>query len=84
MLLSLEAYDLSDNSAEYWRGLAAGTYFANRRLDACIDVIHKDIINTWNLRDDDQILHSPSFKDAILLVIQDLADSGGPSPGSEL
>ncbi len=75
---------MSDNSAEYWRGLAAGTYFANRRLDACIGIIHKDIINTWNLRDDDQILHSPFFKNAILPVIQDLADPSGASPGSEL
>jgi len=67
---------------KYWRGLAAGTYFAHRRLDACIGVIHHDIVGIWNFRDDDEILGRPSFKDAVLLLVQDLADPNGPSPGS--
>lgn len=89
------------SSSEYWRGLAAGTYFADRRLDACIGVIHQDIVGIWNFRDDDevyfllhfileevnyltsiQILRRRFFKNAILLLVQDLADPNGPTPGS--
>jgi hypothetical protein len=40
---------------EYWRGLAAGTYFADRRLDACVMVIHQDIVGIWNFRDEDEV-----------------------------
>lgn len=60
--------EYSDILIEYWRGLAAGTYFADRRLDACIGVIHVDILNIWNFRDDDNViaLLPPSF--AVLLT----------------
>ncbi|KIM44169.1 hypothetical protein M413DRAFT_443207 [Hebeloma cylindrosporum] len=68
---------------KYWRGLAAGTYFADRRLDACIGVIHQDIVGIWNFRDDEEILHRPSFMNVVLLLVQDLADPSGSSPGSD-
>ena len=45
------------SSQEYWRGLAAGTYFYNRRLNGCIGVIHQEILKIWNFRDDDQVLY---------------------------
>ena len=86
------------SSSEYWRGLAAGTYFSDRRLDACIGVIHHDIVGIWNFRDDDevsfshpfgnffsnliQILRRPSFKNAVLLLVQDLSDPNGPGQGT--
>jgi len=87
---------------KYWRGLAAGTYFADRRLDACVMVIHQDIVGIWYFWDEDEvsflssfgrflgsiffsllILRRPSFKNAVLLLVQDLADANGPSPGSD-
>jgi hypothetical protein len=46
---------------EYWRGLAAGTYFADRRLDACVMVIHQDIVGIWNFRDEDEVSFLSSF-----------------------
>jgi hypothetical protein len=46
---------------KYWRGLAAGTYFADRRLDACVMVIHQDIVGIWNFRDEDEVSFLSSF-----------------------
>ncbi|KJA17892.1 hypothetical protein HYPSUDRAFT_205864 [Hypholoma sublateritium FD-334 SS-4] len=69
---------------KYWRGLAAGTYFSDRRLAACIGVINTEIVQIWNFRDDDQILLRPSFQNAVLLLVQDLADPNGPSAGSDV
>jgi len=46
-------------------------------------VIHQDIVGIWNFRDEDEILRRPSFKNAVLLLVQDLADANGPSPGSD-
>ena len=50
------------SSSEYWCGLAAGTYFADHRLDACIGVVRQGIAGIWN---------------AVLLLIQDLVDPNG-------
>ena len=61
--------------SEYWRGLAAGTYFADRRLDACIDVIHRDIVGIWNFRDDDEVSSLHSFARVLLKFDPDLRPS---------
>ena len=32
------------SSQEYWQGLAAGTYFSNRYLNACVGVIRQEVV----------------------------------------
>jgi hypothetical protein len=49
--------DVLTSSQEYWQGLAAGTYFSNRRLNTCIGLIHQEILKIWNFRDDDRVLY---------------------------
>jgi hypothetical protein len=57
--------------SEYWRGLAAGTYFAHRRLDACIGVIHQDIVGIWNFRDDDEVSLKIFISEILLQFVPD-------------
>lgn len=35
----------------YWAGLASSINFPGKTLKACLDVIHLDIINVWNIED---------------------------------
>ncbi|KAI0246863.1 hypothetical protein BJV78DRAFT_97371 [Lactifluus subvellereus] len=35
----------------YWRSLGSSREFVGRTLEYCIDVIHTDIVDVWNLRD---------------------------------
>ena len=36
----------------YWRGLWSSQDFTDKIFEDCVDVIHIDIVNVWNLRDD--------------------------------
>ena len=36
---------------EYWRAIASGIHFQNFTLKKCLEVIHKDIVAIWNIRD---------------------------------
>jgi hypothetical protein len=35
----------------YWRGLSASASFSKRTLEACLRVLHMDIIGVWNVND---------------------------------
>ena len=35
----------------YWRNLWAGVDFADHSLKNCVNIIHDDIIEIWNLND---------------------------------
>ena len=39
----------------YWRGLGSSDDFAGRSLANCVEVIHADIVNVWNLPDEDRV-----------------------------
>lgn len=54
----------------YWSGLAAGAKFMGRNLETCIDILHSEIIATWNLLDDDGLLKSPKFVEEIKKLVQ--------------
>ena len=36
--------------SEYWRGLLLSTDFTGKNLRQCLDVIHRDIVSIWNIR----------------------------------
>ena len=40
---------------EYWRGLWSSDDFRGQTLANCIEVIHADIIDVWNLPDKDRV-----------------------------
>ncbi|KAF7968059.1 hypothetical protein HWV62_32083 [Athelia sp. TMB] len=41
--------------ASYWRGLASGANFNRHPLNACLDVIHSDIVSGWYFNDPDKV-----------------------------
>ncbi|KAH9968483.1 hypothetical protein BGW80DRAFT_654975 [Lactifluus volemus] len=65
--------------SRYWHGLASSRDFAGRPLESCIDVIHADIVDIWNLRDPNMYLWSGVFKAQMSHLVEDLA---GPLPGA--
>jgi len=40
---------------EYWNGLAFGANFLGKKLEACLEVLHVDIIKVWNFNDPDEV-----------------------------
>lgn len=36
--------------SDYWRGLLSKTDFTGRKLQQCLDVIHRDVVSVWNIR----------------------------------
>jgi hypothetical protein len=36
--------------SEYWSGLLSKTDFTGKQLRQCLDVIHRDIVSVWNIR----------------------------------
>ncbi|KAF8184108.1 hypothetical protein K438DRAFT_1766553 [Mycena galopus ATCC 62051] len=49
----------------YWSGLAAGAKFMGMKLDKCIDILHSEIIATWNFLDDDHLLENPDHAKSV-------------------
>lgn len=74
--------------AEYWSGLLSRTDFTGRQLRQCLDVIHRDIISVWNIRNSSvgplplqtystdrtpsQYLPSDDFKVKMTVLVDDL------------
>ncbi|KAJ7866354.1 hypothetical protein B0H13DRAFT_2281467 [Mycena leptocephala] len=54
----------------YWSGLAAGAKFMGMKLDTCVDILHSEIIATWNFLDDDHLLESPEFMTKMRKLVQ--------------
>ncbi|KAJ7262843.1 hypothetical protein C8J57DRAFT_1719102 [Mycena rebaudengoi] len=54
----------------YWSGLAAGANFMGMKLDKCIDILHSEIIATWNFLDDDHLLDNPEFATKMRTLVQ--------------
>ena len=40
---------------EYWRSLRSSLEFANQPLKRCVNIIHVDIVEIWNLYDRDRV-----------------------------
>lgn len=59
----------------YWCRLWSSDDFRGKTLADCIEVIHADIVGTWNFLDTDEYLSSKGFKAEISYVVQDLSGS---------
>jgi len=69
--------------SRYWRGLWSSLDFADQPLKDCVNVIHTDIVEIWNLKDRDKHLSDPVFKEKMSHVVQDLAGSAASVPSSD-
>jgi len=66
--------------SRYWRNLWSSLDFTDQTLENCVNVIHFDIIEIWNLYDRRKYLSSDQFKISMSHVVKDLAvPTGGPS-----
>ncbi|KAF7328138.1 G domain-containing protein [Mycena venus] len=54
----------------YWRGLASSTKFANMSLKKCLEIVHQDIIDSWNIYDPNHYLSGEEFHDQIKSLVQ--------------
>ncbi|KAJ8472926.1 hypothetical protein ONZ45_g16482 [Pleurotus djamor] len=45
----------------YWLAILASTDFPGRKLSACLDVIHKDLVTVWNFQDPNQVVPVKRF-----------------------
>jgi hypothetical protein len=39
----------------YWSGLLSSVDFTQKKLQQCLDVIHRDIVAVWNIRDPNDV-----------------------------
>ncbi|KAH9998778.1 hypothetical protein BJV77DRAFT_1147925 [Russula vinacea] len=71
--------------SRYWCLLGSSDDFAGQTLADCAEVIHTDIVDVWNLPDEDKFLSSRPFKTGISHLVQDLSGSqpnGPPGTGA--
>ncbi|KAF8469329.1 hypothetical protein DFH94DRAFT_232284 [Russula ochroleuca] len=66
----------------YWRSLWSSLDFADQPLKSCVNIIHVDIVEIWNLYDRNRYLSSNQFKINMSHVVKDLAVPTAP-PGSD-
>ncbi|OAX37671.1 hypothetical protein K503DRAFT_219392 [Rhizopogon vinicolor AM-OR11-026] len=55
---------------KYWKALASAAAFKGKTVQACLEVLHTDIIRVWNFRDPHHYLESKEFK----VMVVDLVD----------
>ncbi|KAN0137937.1 hypothetical protein V8E53_004421 [Lactarius tabidus] len=61
--------------ARYWRSLWSSLDFADQTLGNCVNIIHLDIVEIWNLNDKNSYLSSNKFKAKMSHLIKDLVGS---------
>ncbi|KAF8489076.1 hypothetical protein F5888DRAFT_1210533 [Russula emetica] len=61
--------------SRYWRRLWSSDDFVGQPLANCVEIIHADIVGTWNLPDKDKYFSSTGFKAEISYLVQDLTGS---------
>ncbi|KAN0136277.1 hypothetical protein V8E53_005882 [Lactarius tabidus] len=59
--------------AEYWRSPCPA--FADQKLKNCVNIIHDDIVEIWNLNDKTGYLLNDNFKAKMSHLVKDLAGS---------
>ncbi|KAH9998788.1 hypothetical protein BJV77DRAFT_1064755 [Russula vinacea] len=64
----------------YWRSLWSSLDFADQPLKSCVNIIHVDIVEIWNLYDRNRYLLSNQFKINMSHVVKDLAVPTGSAP----
>ncbi|KAJ7022647.1 hypothetical protein C8F04DRAFT_1137329 [Mycena alexandri] len=45
----------------YWKGLATGSKFLGYKLETCLNTVHKEMTDSWNLYDPDDLLQKEEF-----------------------
>ncbi|KAI0272985.1 hypothetical protein BGY98DRAFT_145109 [Russula aff. rugulosa BPL654] len=63
----------------YWRSLWSSLEFADQPLESCVDIIHVDIVEIWNLFDRHRYLSSNQFKINMSHIVKDPADGATSS-----
>lgn len=58
----------------YWRGLASSANFPGKTLEACLQVLHADIVRIWNIQDDFAFLESKEFKALMMGLVGEQYD----------
>ncbi|KAJ7027080.1 hypothetical protein C8F04DRAFT_95088 [Mycena alexandri] len=54
----------------YWQGLASSTKFPGSKLGTCLNTVHKEMTDSWNLYDPDDLLQNPEFVTKIRKLAQ--------------
>ncbi|KAN0135844.1 hypothetical protein V8E53_006296 [Lactarius tabidus] len=62
--------------SRYWRRLWASVDFADHPLKSCVNIIHVDLVEIWNLNDKTGYLASDEFKAKVSHLIGDLVGPG--------
>ncbi|KAI9456397.1 hypothetical protein BJY52DRAFT_1187915 [Lactarius psammicola] len=68
--------------SRYWRSLWSSLDFADQTLKNCVNIIHVDIIEIWNMNDKSRYLSSDKFKAKMSHLVKDLAGSSNATSGS--
>ncbi|KAN0136727.1 hypothetical protein V8E53_005497 [Lactarius tabidus] len=61
--------------SRYWRSLWSSLDFADQSLKNCVNIIHDDIVEIWNLNDKTGYLLNDKFKARMSHLVKDLAVS---------
>ncbi|KAN0107065.1 hypothetical protein V8E52_010510 [Russula decolorans] len=69
--------------SRYWRSLWSSLDFADQPLKSCVNIIHVDIVEIWNLYDRNRYLSSNQFKINISHIVKDLAIPAGGATSSQ-
>jgi len=69
---------------KYWSGLLSKTDFTGKQLQQCLDVIHRDIVSVWNIRNS-SYLAGDDFKAKMTALVDDLiTNPNTPTPSDGL
>jgi len=68
--------------SRYWCDLWSSQEFAGLLLKDCVNVIHTDIVELWNLKDRAKHLSSTVFKESLSHIVNDLAGPVSSVPSS--
>ncbi|KAH9074318.1 hypothetical protein EDB83DRAFT_2516087 [Lactarius deliciosus] len=69
--------------SEYWRNLWSSLDFADRTLKTCVNIIHVDVVEIWNMNDKTRYLSSEKFKARMSHLVKDLAVATNGTSGSD-
>ncbi|KAH8977561.1 hypothetical protein EDB86DRAFT_3002349 [Lactarius hatsudake] len=69
--------------SRYWSELWFSRDFADQTLRNCVNVIHLDIVEIWNMNDKRRYLSSDIFKAKMSHLVKDLAGSANTTSGSD-
>ncbi|KAJ7731084.1 hypothetical protein B0H16DRAFT_1584347 [Mycena metata] len=54
----------------YWSGIASSTRFPGTQLEKCLNTVHKEMTDSWNLYDPDDLLQSLEFVERVRTLAQ--------------